>query len=142
MVMKSRQGGSARRYHEKKDQVVAGQTTTAEANLEGLRAVASQIVMIHHKDRSIILVVRLFYSGHTKAPRDHISVFGVYIHSMKEFSAFALLGSDMSRSSETRKSELEEQRTALSREDAGRSSRKMKDVEESDGGDGEAVGVN
>lgn len=79
-----------------KGQVGEPRTRTTEASPAWLKAVDLQRVTIHHRHRSIILADRLSYSGCTKAPRDHISIFVVYIHNMKASFAFAFLGSDES----------------------------------------------
>lgn len=118
-MMRSEQCGSARGYRVEQDQAVERRTMTAEAGLAGSKAVHLLRAMIHHKHRSRALAGRPSYNGYTKVPPDRISVSVVYIHSMKGFSAFAFPGSDVivSRPSEMSKSELEEQKTALSRED-------------------------
>jgi hypothetical protein len=115
VVLRSGQSGPEGGHRVEKGQAVERRTMTAEASLAYSKTEGLQIVMIHHKHRSTVLAVQLSYSGYTKAPRDHISVFAVYIHSTKGSCASAFLGSDVSWPSETSKSELEEQRTALSR---------------------------
>lgn len=115
MAMRSGQSGFERGCRVEKGQALERRMMTVEASLTYSKTEGLRIVKIRHKHRSTILAVRLSYSGYTKAPRDHISVFAVYIHSMKGSCAFAFLGSDVSWFSEMSKSEQEEQRTALSR---------------------------